>query len=154
MYAADALILGAPAYSGLISTQLINLFTRGREEMFFAHRMQYKIAAPVTLGWFGVGMDRALDCIHQLILSWMMFPLPMATQMAKAHVSTAWKGERPAYMPNGVLDDEVGVRRVKEVGQLLAEAAKMYKPGRDEWVAQNAKKSQAQGKKFIDGVWR
>ena len=152
MFASDALILGAPAYNGLISTQLINLFNRGREEIFFSHRMRYKIAASITLGWFGVGLDRALDCINQLILSWGMFPLN--TSRGKALVSTVWKGERAAYMPNGVLDDQMGVRNVQDVGHRLAEATKMFKPGRDAWVAKLAKKSQAEGKKFIDGVWR
>ena len=152
MFAADSLILGAPAYNGLIGPQLINLFNRGREEIFFSHRMIYKIAAPITLGWFGAGLDRALDCINQLAMSWMMFPL--GYPLGKALVSTACKGERPSYLPNGALDDTQGVRHVQRLGRLLVEATKINKPGRDAWLAEKAKKSMAEGKKFVDGVWR
>ena len=152
MFEADSLILGAPCYNGLIGPQLINLFNRGREEIFFSHRMIFKIAAPITLGWFGAGMDRALDCINQLSMSWMMFPL--GYPLGKALVSTACKGERPAYMPNGVMDDTQGVKHIQRLGHLLAQATAINKPGRDEWVAETAKKNLAEGKKFIDGVWR
>jgi multimeric flavodoxin WrbA len=152
MFASDGLILGAPTYMGLISTQLIHLFTRGREEMFFARRMQNKIGAALTLGWFGIGMDRALDCINQLILSWFM--LPIGPPIGTATVSTAWKGERATYMEHGVLDNKVGVLNAELVGRQLAETTKIFTPARAEWFAALEQKRKEREKKFVGGVLR
>lgn len=152
MFASDVLILGAPTYNGLISTQLIHLFTRGREEMFFSHRMQNKIGAALTLGWFGTGMDRALDCINQLLLSWSI--LPIGPPMGTAIVSTAWKGERAAYVENGVLDNKVGVINAEHGGRRLAETTALFKPARDKWFSDLEETKKKKEKKFADGVWR
>ena len=130
MFEADGLILGGPTYNHVLSTQMVNLFNRGREELFFGHRVYNKgiPGGAVTLGWFGAGMESALSIITNLMESWGIFPVGAAS----AITSSAWKGGRADYQPNGVLDDQRGVYIVKEmVGRRLAKIAKMMKYARD-----------------------
>ena len=119
MFEADGLILGGPTYNQVFSTQLINVFSRGREEIFFAHRLANEgiPGSAVTLGWFGMGME-----------SWGVFPVASGSAIS----STAWKGLKADYSPNGVLDDLRGVFLVQErCGRRLAKMAKMMKYARD-----------------------
>jgi len=130
MFQADGLILGGPTYNRVLSTQLINIFSRGREEIFFARRLANKgiPGSAVTLGWFGVGMETALHNIYNLMDSWGVFPVASGSAIS----STAWKGLKAEYSPNGVLDDLRGVFLVQEMcGRRLAKIAKMMKYARD-----------------------
>jgi len=130
IFEADGVILGGPTYNQVLSTQLINLFNRGREEIFFAHRVANKgiPGSAVSLGWFGIGMESAQHIIYQLMGSWGIFPVNAASAIS----STAWQGLKAEYSPNGVLDDLRGVFLVQELcGRRLAKIAKMMKYARD-----------------------
>jgi multimeric flavodoxin WrbA len=130
MFEADGLILGGPTYNQVLSTQLLNIFNRGREEIFFSHRLANKgiPGSAVTLGWFGFGMESAQFIINQLMGSWGVFPVGAGSAIS----STAWQGLRSEYQPNGVLDDLRGVFLVQEMcGRRLAKIAKMMKYARD-----------------------
>ena len=134
MFEADGLILGGPTYNRVLSTQLINLFSRGREEIFFANRVANKgvPGSAVTVGWFGVGAESALMIINQLMQSWGILRVASASAIS----STAWKGGKPDYSPNGVLDDLRDVFLVQEMcGRRLARIAKMMKYARDAGVS-------------------
>lgn len=82
----------------------------------------------VTLGWFGMGMETALHNIYNLMESCGVFPVASGSAIS----STAWKGLKADYSPNGVLDDRRGVFLVQEqCGRRLAKIAKMMKYARD-----------------------
>lgn len=130
MFEADGVIFGGPTYNLVVSTQLVNLFSRGREEIFIAKRMSSRgiPGTALTLGWFGTGMENAQDNIKKMMESWGLFPIGFGS----AITSTAWKGESPRYQENGALDDLKGVFLAQELaGRRLAKVAKMLKYARD-----------------------
>lgn len=151
MFEADGLVLGGPTYNQVLSTQLINLFTRGREEIFFAHRVANKgiPGSAVTVGWFGFGTETAQHIIYQLMGSWGIFPVAASSGIS----STAWQGLKAKYSPNGVLDDLRGVFLTQVLcGRRLAKVAKMLKHARDAGLSA-AYDIPRKEKKLVDGVW-
>lgn len=152
MFEADGLILGGPTYNLVLSTQLVNLFSRGREEIFFSHRLANKAipGSAVTLGWFGAGMETATQIIENLMESFGVFSVATGSAIS----STAWKGEKATYQPNGVLDDVRNVFLCKEMaGRRLAKIAKMMKFARDNGLSA-AYELPKKPKKLVDGVWK
>ncbi len=152
MFEADGFILGGPTYNQVLSTQLVNLFSRGREEIFFAHRVANKCipGSAVTVGWFGFGMETAQHIIYQLMGSWGILPVAASSAIS----STAWQGLKAEYSPNGVLDDLRGVFLTQEMcGRRLAKVAKMMKYARDAGLSA-AYDTPRKEKKLVDGVWK
>ncbi|HEX77054.1 MAG TPA: flavodoxin family protein [Dehalococcoidia bacterium] len=155
----DGLILGAPTWSMTLSPPLLNLWSRFRYFNFFTADLRNKVVGALTLGWFGFGMDKALDVIETLAGISMMLPVARAG----AVVSTAAFGQRAAYMEHGVLDDTLGMARVRAVAERVVEVARMIKyakeagimPPPDQLVTLTGAHLKPAGKKvFIDGVWR
>jgi len=135
MFAADGIIMGGPTYCQVLSTQLQNVFFRGREEIFFGHRCTGKIGGALTLGWFGVGMEFALKVIEQMMMSWQIIPVARGS----AIVSTFWKGEHVRYQEGGVLAHPAGVFGAMGVGTTVAKYAQMMKYAKDAGVGQPPK---------------
>ena len=135
MFAADGMILAGPTYCQVLSTQLQNVFFRGREEIFFGRRCVGKIGGALTLGWFGVGMDFATKIIEQMMMSWGIIPVARGS----AIVSTAWKGEWPKYQEGGALGDPMGVFGAMGVGTTVAKTAQMMRYAKDAGVGQPPK---------------
>lgn len=155
---ADGLILGGPTWAFTLAPPLINMFSRGRYIVFFTHEFRNKAAGCITCGWFGKGMDNALDVIEDMVSAYTMVPVARGS----AIVSTAAYGERPAYLERGGLDDKKGVVSVRNVGWRVAEVARMIRFATDSGavvppeyrVIASGGTSAPQKKKFISGVWR
>jgi multimeric flavodoxin WrbA len=135
MFAADGIIMGGPTYCQVLSTQLQNVFFRGREEIFFGRRCVGKIGGALTLGWFGVGMEFAIKVIEQMMTSWGIVPVARGT----AIVSTYWKGEKLKYQEGGAMDHPAGVFGAMLVGTTVAKNAQMMRYAKDAGVGQPPK---------------
>ncbi len=123
MNLADGFILGAPAWLLTVGPMLTILLSRARSVIFFSHQWRNKPVGAVTVGWFGVGMENCIDQIEAMSNNFQMLPVASG----RVIVSTAAKGERADYTPNGALDDINGMRTVRNVGLRVAEVAKMMK---------------------------
>lgn len=157
MIESDGWILGAPTWNATLAPLLLILFSRWRYWHFFTDKMRNKVVGYLTVGFLGMGNERALDV--------MGVGGPMIV-VAKgwAIASTAAFGQRPAYLEHGVLDDKGGMRRVREVGVRVVEIAKMIKYATQagivlpkEYMATSiGARSQLRPTKkvFVEGVWR
>jgi hypothetical protein len=105
-----------------------------------------------------MGMERALEDL-EVVGRGAGFVVARGWAVA----STAAFGKRPAYLDEGVLDDKLGMARVKNVALKVAEITRMIKYATDagvtlpdEWVTTfRGKRLKEQEKMvFIDGVWR
>ena len=110
-----------------MSPPLLNLFSRTRYFIFFTQTLRNKVGGFITLGWFGHGMDRALDVIKNTVYSNGIIPVAEGA----AIVSAIAIGQRAAHMEHGVLDDPHGIRVVRGVGRRVVEVAKMIKYARE-----------------------
>lgn len=124
---ADGIILGGPTWNRSMSPPLLNLFSRTRYFIFFTQTLRNKVGGFITLGWFGHGMDRALDVIKNTVYSNGIIPVAEGA----AIVSAIAIGQRAAHMEHGVLDDPHGIRVVRGVGRRVVEVAKMIKYARE-----------------------
>ncbi len=127
MVEADGIILGGPTWNRSMSPPLLDLFSRTRQFIFFTQALRNKVGGFVTLGWFGHGMDRALEVIKNTVYSNGIIPVAEGA----AVVSAIAIGKRAAYMEHGVLDDSHGVRVVRGVGRRVVEVARMIKCARE-----------------------
>ena len=80
-----------------------------------------------------------------------------------ACASTAAFGQRPAYLEHGVLDDEAGMARVRDVAIKVVDFTRMVKYARDAGVElpeeyrrtfRGTRVREKEKKVFVDGVWR
>ena len=122
----DGFILGAPAWFRTCAPQILVAWSRLRHSVFFSHELRNKPGGAVSVGFFGFGLEHALDVLQGLANIG-----EMVVGGASALASTAAFGERPAYLENGVLDDVQGVRRVRLVGMKVAEVARMIRFAKD-----------------------
>jgi multimeric flavodoxin WrbA len=154
----DGLILGGPTWFRTLAPPLLNMWSRLRYEAFFTHKFRNKPTAGLTLGYFGVGMEYALNVLRNI--SNMM---GIWVGGAYAVGSTVALGQRPAYLENGVLDDTAGVRRVRNLSLKVVEIARMIKHAKNSGVVLpdqfvrttvGAKLKPREEMNFADGVWR
>jgi len=155
----DGLIIGSPTWINSLSPFLLNIFSRARYQVFFTNKFRNKVAGLLTLGFFGIGLERAIDIMRNVVIAFNIIPVAEATTLS----STAAYGERPAYMEKGVLGDEKGINNTKNVSTRVVELSRMIKYARlaevglpehlqHTVVGGNVKK--ADQKIFVDGVWR
>ncbi|RJR27625.1 MAG: flavodoxin family protein [Desulfobacteraceae bacterium] len=155
----DGLIIGSPAWINTLSPFVLNIFSRARYQVFFTNKFRNKVAGLLTLGFFGIGLEHALDVLRNVVSCFNIIPVAEASVLA----STAAYGERPAYLEHGVLDDKRGMRQTKAVATRVVELTRMLKyarqagvglPERLQLTAIGAQVKQADQKVFVDGVWR
>ena len=155
----DGLILGGPTWFTTLAPPLINLWSRLRYMVFFTHKFRNKPIGAVTLGFFGLGLERALDVIQSLSVPIMGIFVGGAYAVA----STAAFGQRPTYLEHGVIDDTVGIRRVRNVGLRVVEVARMVKYAKEAGIVLpdeftrtfvGARLKPSVKRVFVDGVWR
>jgi multimeric flavodoxin WrbA len=148
---ADGWLLAGPTWGFNIAPPLLNLFSRFRYYTFFTDEFRNKVTAALTVGYFGAGMEHALDSIHRGIV----------VAKAAAVASTAAFGERPAYLEHGVLDDKAGMRRVSLAAIRVVEVTRMIKFAQKAGVGLSEEQMITPGarfskkdKKFVKGAWR
>lgn len=122
MTESDGIIFGGPTWFLTLAPPLVNLFSRSRYYSFFTTKMRNKAAGYLTLGFFGFGMEQALDTMENMTKQAM---LPVARGWSM--VSTAAFGERPQYIEEGVLGDKAGLLRARLVAFKVVEIARMIK---------------------------
>jgi multimeric flavodoxin WrbA len=155
----DALILGAPTWTGTLSPPLLNLFSRMRYYAFFTHMMRNKVVAALTTGFLGFGLQRSVDIIDHIAEICYMLPVAEAQTLASSRAF----GQRPAYLEHGVMDDTWGMMRVREAATRTVEITRMIKyateagvvlPGEYKRNIVGGKIRPPKEKVFVDGVWR
>ena len=158
MEEADGLILGGPTWFLTLAPPLTNLFSRLREAVFFTFRYRNKIGGSISCGWFGWGMDYALDTIDGLMRACQIIPVARGAAVS----STVAYGQRATYLEHGALDDPSGATAVRNVGLRVAEIARMIKYAtesgivvpEEQRVSTTGAVMKPKKRDFIDGVWR
>ena len=154
----DGLILGGPTWFRTLAPPLLNLWSRFRYIAFFTHKFRNRPTGVVTLGFFGLGLEKSLEVLQGLASITGMF-----VGGAYAMASTAAFGERPAYLEHGILDDTAGIRRVRNIGFRVVEAARMVKYAKDAGIvlpdefmrtSVGGRLGPIEEKVFVDSVWR
>lgn len=154
----DGIIFGAPTWVMTLAPPLIVLFSRCRYYAFFTRKFHNKVAGYMTVGFFGFGLEQALDTMENLTKSAL---LPVARGWALA--STAAYGERPKYLEEGVLGDKAGVLRARNVGIRVVEVARMIKyaaqhgivlPKQYRTTPTGGHWEKPREKRLVEGVWR
>jgi len=155
----DGLILGGPTWALTLAPPLVNLFSRVRYTLFFTHKFRNKVVGALTVGFFGYGLDKALDVIESMASGATGFVVARGWAVA----STAAFGERAAYMEHGVKDDTAGMNRVRNVGIKVVEIARMVKYATEAGIVLpdeftrtriGARIKPREDKVLVDGVWR
>ena len=158
MIESDGIILGAPTWTLTLSPPLVIFFSRVRYYGFFTTKLANKVVGYLTLGFFGFGLEQALDTMENLTKSFM---IPAARGWAL--VTTAAYGQRPAYLEGGVLEDKAGVLRARRVGVRVLELTRMIKyatqngvvlPDQYRTTITGGHVEVPREKVFVDGVWR
>ncbi|MBM3143036.1 MAG: flavodoxin family protein [Chloroflexi bacterium] len=154
----DGVIFGAPTWVMTLAPPLTILFSRCRYYAFFTRQFHNKVAGYLTVGFFGFGLEQALDTMENLTKLAM---LPVARGWAIA--STAAYGERPKYLKDGVLGDKAGVLRARNVGVRVVEVARMIKyatqhgivlPEQYRTTPTGGHWERPREKVLVEGVWR
>ncbi len=154
----DGLVIGGPTWNWTLAPPLLRLWSRFRYKGFFSTDLMDKPVGGVSLGFFGYGMERALDALESLSRIQGIW-----VGGACAIASTVAFGQRPAYLEHGVLDDLGGIRRVRNLGLRVVGIARMMKYAKDAGVVlpdefvrtvAGARLKPSEGKVFVDGVWR
>jgi len=155
----DGLILGSPTWINTLSPFLLNIFSRARYLVFFTNRLRNRVAGLLTLGFFGFGMERALDTMRQVVSCFSIIPVSEGSALC----STRAYGGRPAYLEQGVLDDKQGMSQTKLVATRVVEITRMMKyakeagigiPDEVQRTVVGGKPAPEGQKIFVDGVWR
>lgn len=155
----DGLIIGTPAYLNNISPFFPIFVSRIRYYAFFTHDFRNKIVGIISLGFFGIGLERCVDTTSNITDLLQMIPV------AEASVTTSTRvfGQRPAYLEHGALDDSWGMSRVRMLGPRVVEIARMVKFATEHGVVMpkeykrtyvGAKLKPLEAMAFVDGVWR
>lgn len=160
MTEADGLILGGPTWTLTMAPPLIELFSRMRYHVFFGGKLRNKPVACLTVGFFAVGLDNALNVIEDMLHPYQMFSVARAAATA----STLAKGERAAYSEHGVLDDAKGMRLAETAAYRVVEVARMLRFANEGGVSMPPDKVRlftgatfkgvGTKKAFVEGVWR
>jgi len=154
----DGIILGAPTWVMTLAPPLTILFSMVRYYTFFTREFYNKVAGYLTVGFFGFGLEQALDTMENLTKAMM---IPVARGWALA--STAAFGERPKYLKEGVLEDKAGVLRARNVGVRVVEVARMIKyatqhgivlPEQYRATPTGGHWERSREKVLVEGVWR
>lgn len=155
----DGFIVGSPAWLNTLSPFLINIFSRARYQVFFTNKFRNRVAGLLTLGFFGIGMEHALDTMHNILGGMYILTVGVAWAIG----SSKAYGQRPEYLERGVLDDKWGLIRTKAVAHRVVEVSRMIKYAREAGIILPAelqrtpvggKVTEPDEKVFVDGVWR
>lgn len=158
MLKSDGMILGAPVWNVSAAPLFATLISRWRYHQFFTYNFRDKVSGLLTVGFLGMGMERALEDL-EVVGRGAGFVVARGWVVA----STAAFGKRPAYLEKGVLDDKMGMARVRRVALKVAEITRMIRFAKDagvtlpdEWMTTfRGKRLKEQEKMvFVDGVWR
>jgi multimeric flavodoxin WrbA len=101
MIKSDGLILGAPVWNVGAAPLFAILISRWRYHQFFTYNFRNKVSGLLTVGFLGMGMERALEDL-EVVGRGAGFVVARGWAVA----STAAFGQRPAYLEHGVLDDK------------------------------------------------
>jgi len=158
MIESDGLILGSPVWNVSATPLWPTLISRWRYHQFFTYNFRNKVSGLLTVGFLGMGMERALE---DLAIVGRGSGFVVARGWATA--STAAFGQRPAYLEHGVLDDKFGMRRVADVALKVVEITRMIKyateaevtlPDEYKRTFRGVQLKDKEKKVFVDGVWR
>lgn len=159
MIEADGLIFGGPTWTLTLAPSLIDLLSRLRYHVFFGGQLRNKPVGCLTMGFFAVGLDNALNVMEDMLQPYQMFPVARAAAIS----TTLARGERAAHSENGVLDDAKGVRLAQTAGLRVVEVARMLRFAREGGVAMPPDKVKlftgatfrnTEPKVLVNGVWR
>ena len=154
----DGLILGAPTWSFNVCPLVTILASRMRYWGFFTRQLHNKVVGCITLGFFGWGLEQALDQMEN-----MTKPVMLPVARGWAITSTAAFGQRPEYLEHGVLDDKAGIHRARLVGIRVVEVARMIKyattagitlPNEYALTVTGGRWDDTREKEWVRGVWR
>ena len=154
----DGIIFGAPTWVNTLSPPLMMLWSRARYHAFFTRNLLNKVAGYLTIGFFGWGLEHALDTMENMSK---IFMIPVARGWALA--SRAAFGERPAYLEHGVLDDKVGMLRARNVALRVVEVSRLIKYATESGIQlpeeyrptfTGSRLKKAEQKVMVNGVWR
>lgn len=158
MMKSDGLILGAPVWNVGAAPLFAILVSRWRYHQFFTYNFRSKVSGLLTVGFLGMGMERALEDL-EVVGRGAGFVVARGWAIA----STAAFGQRPAYLEHGVLDDKAGMTRVRNVAMKVVEITRMIRYATDAGVTlpeeyrttfRGVHLKNREEKTFIDGVWR
>lgn len=158
MIKSDGMILGAPVWNVSAAPLFATLISRWRYHQFFTYNFRNKVSGLLTVGFLGMGMERALEDL-EVVGRGAGFVVARGWAVA----STAAYGKRPAYLEGGVLDDKAGMSRVRNVSLKTVEITRMVKYATDagvtlpeDWITTFRGKRLKDKEKmvFVDGVWR
>jgi multimeric flavodoxin WrbA len=158
MIKSDGLILGAPVWNVSVAPLFPILMSRWRYYQFFTYNFRNKVSGLLTVGFLGMGMERALEDL-EVVGRGAGFVVARGWAVA----STAAFGQRPAFLEHGVLDDKAGMIRVRNVAMKVVEITRMIKYAADAGVTlpeeyrttfRGAHLKGKEKKILVDGVWR
>jgi len=158
MIASDGLILGTPVWNVSAAPIWSTLISRWRYHQFFTYNFRNKVSGLLSVGFLGMGMERALEDI-EIVGRGAGFVVARGWAIA----SGAAFGQRPVYLEHGVLDDKFGMSRVYNVAAKVAEITRMVKYATeaditlaDDYVRtfRGARLKDKEKKVLVDGVWR
>ncbi len=158
MIKSDGLILGAPVWNVGAAPLFSTLISRWRYHQFFTYNFRNKVSGLLTVGFLGMGMERALEDL-EVVGRGAGFVVARGWALS----STAAFGQRPAYLEHGVLDDKAGMIRVHNVATKVVEITRMIKHATSAGVTlpeeyrttfRGVHLKDRDKKIFVDGVWR
>ena len=155
----DGLILGSPTWINTLSPFVPVLFSRARYQLFFTHQFRNKVAALLTLGFLGFGLDNAISVMKDLVPTMNMIVVATARALGTGRVF----GRRPEYLEHGIMDDTYGILQTHQAGYRVVEVARMIKyaadngisvPDNYKFTVTGGKVRSQKEKVFVEGVWR
>jgi multimeric flavodoxin WrbA len=158
MIASDGMILGAPVWNVGAAPLMHTLTSRWRYHQFFTYNFRNKVTGTLTVGFLGMGMERALEDL-EVVGRGSGFVVARGWAVASA----AAFGQRPAYLEHGVLDDKAGMARVRSVATRVVEITRMMKYATEAGVTlpeeytttfRGARVKDKEKMVLVDGVWR
>jgi multimeric flavodoxin WrbA len=158
IFLSDGIIFGAPTWVNTLCPSLMILWSRARYYAFFTRELVNKVAGYLTVGFFGWGLEHALDTMENLTK---IFMIPVARGWATA--SRAAFGERPSFLEHGVLDDSAGILRARNVAWRVVEVSRLIKYATEAGIQlpeeyrptfTGSRLKGVEEKVFVDGVWR
>jgi multimeric flavodoxin WrbA len=158
MIESDGLILGSPVWNVSAAPLWLTLISRWRYHQFFTYNLRNKVSGLLTVGFLGMGMERALEDLEVVGRG-----AGFVVARGWATASTAAFGQRPTYLEHGVLDDKFGMRRVSDVALKVVEITRMIKYATEAGVTMPEEYKRTfrgvhlkdkEKKVFVEGVWR
>ena len=155
----DGIIMGSPAWLNTLSPFLLNLFSRARYQVFFTNNFRNRVAGLLTVGFFGFGMEHAIDVMQNVVSCFNIISVADGSALCSTRVFD----QRPAYLERGVLDHSQGLAQTKLVATRVVEVSRMMKYAREAGVGlpDELQRTVVGGKPlakekqvFRKGVWR